>query len=55
MNTIKETVPKLWALVAESINILFSVFASFIILLLCSFILLDYESIVRRLATLASG
>lgn len=33
MNTIKETVPKLWALVAESINILFSVFASFIILL----------------------
>lgn len=47
MNTIKETVPKLWALVAESINILFSVFASFIILLYVVFILLDYESIAE--------
>ena len=47
MNTIKETVPKLWALVAESINILFSVFASFI--------LLDYESIAEGWLHLLPG
>ena len=48
MNTIKETVPKLWALVAESINILFSVFASV-------FILLDYESIAEGWLHLLPG
>lgn len=47
LNAIKDTVPKLWALIAESINILFSVFASFIILLYVIFILLDYESIAE--------
>ena len=55
MNTIKETVPKLWALVAESINILFSVFASFIILLYVVFILLDYESIAEGWLHLLPG
>lgn len=45
LSTIKETVPKLWTLLAESINILFSIFASFIILLYVIFILLDYEAI----------
>ena len=55
MNTIKETVPKLWALVAESSNILFSVFASFIILLYVVFILLDYESIAEGWLHLLPG
>ena len=55
MNTIKETVPKLWALVAESINILFSVFASFIILLYVVFILLVYESIAEGWLHLLPG
>ena len=55
MNTIKETVTKLWALVAESINILFSVFASFIILLYVVFILLDYESIAEGWLHLLPG
>lgn len=44
---IKETVPKMWALLAESLNILFSIFASFIILLYVVFILLDYEAIAE--------
>lgn len=43
--TIKTTLPKMWAILAESINILFSIFASFIILLYVIFILLDYEAI----------
>ena len=47
LEAIKDTVPKLWALLAESINILFSIFASFIILLYIIFILLDYESIAE--------
>ena len=55
MGRIKETVPKLWALVAESINILFSVFASFIILLYVVFILLDYESIAEGWLHLLPG
>ena len=44
---IKETVPRMWALLAESLNILFSIFASFIILLYVIFILLDYEAIAE--------
>ena len=42
---IKDTVPRMWALLAESLNILFSILASFIILLYVIFILLDYEAI----------
>lgn len=45
MNAIRATVPKLWNLLSESINLLFSILASFIILLYIVFILLDYESI----------
>ena len=44
---IKETVPRMWALLAESLNILFSILASFIILLYVIFILLDYEAIAE--------
>lgn len=47
LNAIKDTVPKLWTLLAESVNILFSILASFIILLYVVFILLDYESIAE--------
>lgn len=47
LTAIKETVPKMWALLAESINILFSILASFIILLYVVFILLDYEAIAE--------
>lgn len=45
LNVIKEGVPQLWTLLSESINLLFSVFTFFIILLYIVFILLDYESI----------
>lgn len=47
LSTIKTTLPKMWAILAESINILFSIFASFIILLYVIFILLDYEAIAE--------
>ena len=47
MNAIQTTVPKLWALFSQSVSILFSIFASFIILLYIIFILLDYESIAE--------
>lgn len=39
--------PRVWALLAESLNILFSILASFIILLYVIFILLDYEVIAE--------
>ena len=45
--TIKDTVPRVWTLLAESLNILFSILASFIILLYVIFILLDYEAIAE--------
>lgn len=45
LDVIKEGVPQLWTLLSESINLLFSVFTFFIILLYIVFILLDYESI----------
>ncbi|WP_321334722.1 AI-2E family transporter [uncultured Bacteroides sp.] len=44
---LKNAVPKLWTLLSESINLLFSIFASLIILLYVVFILLDYESIAE--------
>lgn len=45
LDALKVTVPKLWALVSESINLLFGFFTVFLILLYIVFILLDYESI----------
>ena len=47
VNTIRSAVPKLWMLLSESINFLFSILASFIILLYVFFILLDYEAIAE--------
>lgn len=55
MNAIQTTVPKLWALLSQSVSILFSIFASFIILLYIIFILLDYESIAEEWFLLLPG
>jgi len=44
---IKELAPRFWRLLSGSINVLFSIFASFIILLYIVFILLDYEAISK--------
>lgn len=45
MDALKETLPRMWVLLSESINLLFSIFTFFIIVLYIIFILLDYESI----------
>ncbi len=45
MNTLRSAVPKVWMILSESINFLFSILTSFIILLYVVFILLDYEAI----------
>ncbi len=45
LNAIREALPRLWSLLSESINLVFSIFTAFIILLYVIFILLDYESI----------
>ncbi len=42
---LKEALPGVWTILSESVNLLFSVFTFFIILLYIVFILLDYESI----------
>lgn len=44
---LKELAPRFWRLLSGSINVLFSIFASFIILLYIVFILLDYEVISK--------
>ncbi len=46
-NTLRAIVPRVWSILAESINLIFSIVASFIILLYLVFILLDYESIAE--------
>ena len=45
MKVLRAALPKLWNMLAQSVNIVFSILASFIILLYLIFILLDYESI----------
>ena len=47
MEALKAALPKLWSILSESVNILFSVFTFFLILLYVVFILLDYESIAE--------
>lgn len=44
-NIVKNAVPKLWSILSESLNVIFSIFASFIILLYVIFILHDYEAL----------
>ncbi len=45
VKAMKEGVPKLWNILSGSLNIIFEVLASFIILLYLVFILIDYEQI----------
>lgn len=45
MESVKETVPKVWAVITQSMNILSSMFSLTMILLYTLFILLDYEAI----------
>lgn len=45
MEILREALPRLWQVLAQSVNVLFSVLASFIVLLYVVFILLDYEAI----------
>ena len=45
MEALRDALPKVWALLSESVNLLFSVFTLFIMLLYVVFILMDYESI----------
>lgn len=52
LGALKETVPRLWSLLSESVNLLFSFFTFFLILLYIVFILLDYESIAEGWAHL---
>ena len=47
LDALKEAVPCLWSLLSDSVDLLFSVFTIFIILLYVIFILLDYESIAE--------
>lgn len=47
LEALKDGVPRLWALLADSIDLLFSIFTVFIILLYVIFILMDYESIAE--------
>lgn len=44
-NTLRSVLPKAWNILAQSVNVIVGIFASFIILLYTFFILLDYESI----------
>lgn len=45
ITAIREALPKVWSVLAESINVVFSFFSLLMILLYTIFILLDYESI----------
>lgn len=42
---IRETLPKLWSIIAQSVNLVFSVFTLTMVLLYTLFILIDYEEI----------
>lgn len=45
LDAMKEAVPRVWSLLSDSIDLIFSFFTVFLILLYVIFILLDYESI----------
>ena len=47
INTIKSAIPKVWAIIAQSISILSSVFSLTMVALYTLFILLDYEEITK--------
>lgn len=52
LQTVKETLPKVWAVVAQSISIVSSVFSLTMVALYTLFILLDYEDISKGWAQL---
>lgn len=41
---IKDTVPRVWTLLAESLNILFSILASFIYIIICNLYIIGLRS-----------
>lgn len=45
--TIRSLLPKAWSILTQSVNIVVSIFATFIVLLYTFFILLDYETIAN--------
>lgn len=45
--TMRDVLPQVWAIFTQSVNIVVSVFTSFVILLYTFFILLDYEAIAK--------
>ncbi len=45
IQAIRNILPKAWSILTQSVNVMFSIFALFIILLYTFFILLDYEAI----------
>ena len=47
INTIKSAIPKVWAIIAQSVSILSSVFSLTMVVLYTLFILLDYEEITK--------
>ena len=47
LTAVKDALPRVWGLLAESVNILFSFFTVFMVLLYVVFILWDYESIAN--------
>lgn len=44
-NMVRSLLPKAWSIFAQSVNVIVSIFATFIVLLYTFFILLDYETI----------
>jgi len=52
IDTVKETIPKVWAVIAQSLSIVSSVFTLTMVLLYTLFILLDYEEFSGRWAQL---
>lgn len=54
-STLRSAMPKLWNILYQSIDFLFGIFASFIILLYIFFILLDYETISKGWIRLVPG
>lgn len=47
LNTIEQALPKVWAILSESVSFLINLFTFFLMLLYIVFILLDYESIAE--------
>ena len=47
MNSIQQALPKVWAILSESVNFLINLFTFFLMFLYIVFILLDYESIAE--------